>query len=169
MIISLNMPSGNHAMVGYGLEQGKWRWDGRDYDRRILIWDPNNPNALKDEACFYINTRSFDYCVPLYEVIYENSTFGLKQGLLSSCSNDLNILLPAEYPFTVKFTEHRGDLNCDGTADVSDAVMLARFLAEDKKLRISDEGIRNAETDGEAGLSVSDLTMLLKIIAKIFV
>ena len=87
--------------------------------------------------------------------------------MVGSCSNDLNRLLPAEYPFATQASVKRGDMNCDGQTDVSDAVLLARFLAEDREAVITDQGMKNAETDGEAGLTMSDLTVMLKIIAKI--
>ena len=58
-------------------------------------------------------------------------------------------------------------MNCDGQTDVSDAVLLARYLAEDKGAKVTDQGLKNAETDGNAGLTASDLTVMLQIIAKI--
>ncbi len=167
MLLTLNMKSGNHAVVGYGLEKGAWVWNDRKYDRRVLIWDPNSPNELKDDACLYISSITLDYCIPFYGIIYDYNENGLKQGLVGSCSNDLNRLLPAEYPFATQASVKRGDMNCDGQTDVSDAVLLARFLAEDREAVITDQGMKNAETDGEAGLTMSDLTVMLKIIAKI--
>ncbi len=60
-----------------------------------------------------------------------------------------------------------GDVDCTGSVDVSDAVLLARYIAEDGEAFISMQGKANAECDGEAGLNSGDVTMILKYIAKI--
>ena len=61
----------------------------------------------------------------------------------------------------------KGDLSCNGKTDVSDAVMLARFLAEDTGVTVTEQGLANADCDGVRGLSPDDLTMILRIIAKL--
>ena len=61
----------------------------------------------------------------------------------------------------------RGDLNLDNAVDVSDAVMLARLLVEDRKLVISDQGMVNAHCTGSADITGEDLTWILKVIARI--
>ena len=60
-----------------------------------------------------------------------------------------------------------GDANCDGTVDVSDAVMIARFVNSDKSLVISDQGLTNADFDGNGQTDTDDITALLKLIARI--
>ena len=59
----------------------------------------------------------------------------------------------------------RGDVNCDGKITISDAIMLARVVAEDATVQVTETGLQNAELDGESGLSANDTTTLLKIIA----
>ena len=61
----------------------------------------------------------------------------------------------------------RGDLNLDNSVDVSDAVMLARLLVEDKKLVISEQGKANAYCDKDDKITPDDLTWRLQFIAKI--
>ena len=61
----------------------------------------------------------------------------------------------------------RGDVNCDGTVDVKDAVALARYVGNDEGSGLSEAGMRNAECDGREGIGTDDLTMLLRIIAKL--
>ena len=61
----------------------------------------------------------------------------------------------------------KGDLSCDGRTDVTDAVMLARFLAEDTGVRVTEQGLANADCDGIRGLSPDDLTAILRYIAKL--
>ena len=59
----------------------------------------------------------------------------------------------------------KGDVNCDGKLTVSDAILLARIVAEDTSAKITDEGKLNGELDGVDGLSTNDTTELLKLIA----
>ncbi len=60
-----------------------------------------------------------------------------------------------------------GDVDCSGTVDVTDVVLLSRYLAEDGEAVISNTGKQNAEVDGTAGLSNDDSTLILKFIAKL--
>ncbi|MBR5371333.1 MAG: cellulase family glycosylhydrolase [Oscillospiraceae bacterium] len=58
-----------------------------------------------------------------------------------------------------------GDANCDGKITVSDAVLLSRVNAEDNSVTISDQGLVNGDVDGAAGISVGDVTLVLKYLA----
>ena len=58
-----------------------------------------------------------------------------------------------------------GDVNCDGQITVSDAILLARIVAEDTAVKVTDAGMQNAELDGVSGLSVNDTVLLLRQIA----
>lgn len=60
-----------------------------------------------------------------------------------------------------------GDVNCDTEVDVSDAVLLARFHAEDAAAVVTSQGKKNADCDGVSGLSSDDVVIILKYIAKI--
>ena len=67
-----------------------------------------------------------------------------------------------EQPLSTK----RGDVDCDGEVTVADAVMLARYNAEDKDVTVKPQGLINAEVDGNPDLlNGSDLTRLLEILA----
>lgn len=59
-----------------------------------------------------------------------------------------------------------GDVNCSGIVDVSDAVLLARFVAE-QDVHITAEGKTNADCDKTAGISSDDVIQILRIIAKL--
>ena len=61
----------------------------------------------------------------------------------------------------------RGDVNCDRNIDVSDAVLLARLIAEDPGAAVTEQGMINADCDGENGISSSDVIGILKYVAKI--
>ena len=59
-----------------------------------------------------------------------------------------------------------GDVNDDGSADVADAVLIARYLAEDAEVRISEKGMAAADVDGSGRVTPDDVTVLLQRIAK---
>lgn len=59
-----------------------------------------------------------------------------------------------------------GDANCDGRIDVSDAVLTARFAAEDKNAVITDQGKVNADVTRSGSVDPEDTVMILQYIAK---
>lgn len=59
-----------------------------------------------------------------------------------------------------------GDVNCDKTVDVADAVLLARFVAEDAAAAISAQGLRQADCDQSGQPESDDILLILKHIAK---
>ncbi len=59
-----------------------------------------------------------------------------------------------------------GDANCDGRVDVSDAVLTARFAAEDRNAVITDQGMANADVTGNGNVDSEDTTKILQYIAK---
>ena len=60
-----------------------------------------------------------------------------------------------------------GDVTCDNVVDVSDAVLLARFLNSDANAKVSDTGRANADADKNGTVEGDDVTQILKYIAKI--
>ena len=59
-----------------------------------------------------------------------------------------------------------GDVNCDGVIDVSDSVLLCRFLCEDADAVMTAQGRINADVNGDGKLTIDDNTALLDRIAK---
>ena len=57
------------------------------------------------------------------------------------------------------------DLN--GEVSIADAVLLARFLAEDAGINVSAEGKANADLDADGNLTGADQTLLLELIANV--
>lgn len=58
-----------------------------------------------------------------------------------------------------------GDVDCSGQVAIADAILLARYLAEDA-VTVTMEGLMNAELDGDSSsLSASDLSVLLQYLA----
>ncbi|MBQ4346350.1 MAG: glycoside hydrolase, partial [Oscillospiraceae bacterium] len=60
---------------------------------------------------------------------------------------------------------HWGDVNCDGNVKINDVIMLNRFLAEDRTVTITAQGMLNAECDGTAGVTGDDAVAILRSIA----
>ncbi|MBQ5338842.1 MAG: pilus assembly protein N-terminal domain-containing protein, partial [Oscillospiraceae bacterium] len=61
----------------------------------------------------------------------------------------------------------RGNVNCKETTDVSDAVLLARFVAEDSSADISAQGKKNADVNGDGTIDEKDVIGILRMIAKL--
>ena len=60
-----------------------------------------------------------------------------------------------------------GDVDCNGEISVSDAVLLARFLAEDNEITVSAQGKRNADCAYNDIVDNDDLTMILQYLANL--
>ena len=113
---------GGHTCAGCGIESGSWELNGIAYDRRVILWDPNFPAEYRNDICLYYRESDYSYCIPYYGVKY---SYGNREnfGELKSASDELGILASPGYPFYV-----RGDVNADGVLDVSDAVLLQKWL-----------------------------------------
>ncbi len=94
---------GGHAVVAYGVEQGKFFIDSKSYDTKILIYD-NNVIDFTDDACMYINTSKNTWTIPCY--LDANSDKGGRIGLTTDNLQIINyhgylgdskISLPQEY------------------------------------------------------------------------
>ncbi len=60
----------------------------------------------------------------------------------------------------------RGDVTCDTKVDVSDAVLLARLLVEDREAVVTEQGKLNADMNQNGTPDPDDITLILKKIAK---
>lgn len=60
-----------------------------------------------------------------------------------------------------------GDVNNDGSTDVADAVLLARYLAQDSNANISGQGLLNADVNKNGQPDAEDIAVILQAIAKI--
>ena len=59
-----------------------------------------------------------------------------------------------------------GDATMDGDVDVSDAVLIARIVNEDKTAKITDAGMLNADVNQNGQPDSDDMTMILLYIAR---
>lgn len=56
---------GGHAVVGYSHENGSFKWNGKTYDSRILIYDSNYPQ-WDEGSCLYYNEGTSEWYIPNY-------------------------------------------------------------------------------------------------------
>ena len=59
-----------------------------------------------------------------------------------------------------------GDANLDQSIDVADAVLIARYEAEDATAELTDSGKRNADVNADGNVDGSDLRQVLEFIAR---
>ena len=60
-----------------------------------------------------------------------------------------------------------GDLNCDDCVTVSDSILLARLVAEDPTLELSEDGLANADMNEDGKTDSDDVTYSLKYLANL--
>lgn len=145
---------GSHGVAAYGLENGVWRYSGKEYDRRILVWDSNYPDALHDDSCLYYDSLTLDFCIPAYGVHVAEGAGDNTVGLISA-RNDLNVLNAYPYQFP---DEISGDLNQDGSLTIADAVLLCKHLRAETGL--TGRAFRQADLSGDLKVNAADLTLL---------
>ena len=147
---------GSHAVVGYGLEAGSWTWNDQVYNRRIRIWD-SNYFGLDDRCCIYFDLDTLNFTLPAYNIRYN----------MNKDSDLGRILLICDNPAEINMNPHpsqlvQGDLNRDKASTVADAVLFARYLAEDAALPASvcaDAFL--ADSNGDDILDYTDLVAML--------
>lgn len=63
-------------------------------------------------------------------------------------------------------TTNPGDVNNDGKVDVSDIILLARYVAEDPEIApLSETGKQNADCDGESNITAGDVAKIARVLA----
>ena len=128
-----------------------------------------------DGGYVLVFTQGTDY-LPTYALSADNS--GICEAVSTIKSDAVFVLAPAEEPqpqpeettaFTTETSEQgtrplKGDVDCDGSVRIADAVLLARYLAEDT-VTVTANGKINAEMNGTDGLTSEDLSDLLRHLA----
>ncbi len=151
---------GSHGVAAYDLESGTWTYNGKDYDRRVLVWDSNFPDALHDDSCLYFDSRTLDFCIPYYGVHVADGARDNTAGLIAAM-NDLSVLNAYPYPLT---DGRQGDLNFDGSVNIADAVLLCRHLTTENLL--NDRALRLAELSGDSVVDAADLSLLKRALLR---
>ncbi len=87
---------------------------------------------------------------------------------LAACILTCSAMMPAAvFADDAPAAQQYGDLNLDSQVDVSDAVLLARFCAEDPTVNISQTGKTLADVDADGKITQDDTVTLLQFIAKL--
>ncbi len=122
----------------------------------------NPKTVIGDEPTTFTNPKQLFDHLTFTGVIYgyENST---AQDYADRYERQF-VLMPAGVTTSLDLT---GDVTCDGSIDVADAVMLARLVAEDDTAEVSASGIKNADVSRNGSPDSEDVIMILKFIAKI--
>jgi hypothetical protein len=68
---------GYHAVIAYGVQGAKYHSNvtGKDYDRRLLIADPNRlgNNKLTDDTCLYYSSKDYSWIIPYQNYNYKDA------------------------------------------------------------------------------------------------
>ena len=124
-----------------------------------------------------IGTEMFYGCKNLETIIVPETVTEIADNAFAACSSLTLRGTSGSYAESYA-KEHRipfraipavsvaGDVDCSGNVDVSDAVLLARYLVADSGAAVSAQGVVNADCDRSGQPDSNDLTMLLQFIAK---
>lgn len=61
----------------------------------------------------------------------------------------------------------RGDIDCSGEVSITDAILLCRYNAEDASISVSAQGLANADCNADGLFSAEDVTIILRIVARL--
>ncbi len=73
--IAFGGPTIPHAIVGIGIADGNWTYNGKNYDKCVLTLDINFQDkndstksaGFTEKACIYINTENEEFYFPAYD------------------------------------------------------------------------------------------------------
>jgi hypothetical protein len=61
-----------------------------------------------------------------------------------------------------------GDANCDGKVSVADAVAILQFIGNRDKYALTEQGAKNADVDGIAGITGKDALVIQQVDAGLY-
>ncbi|MBR5371731.1 MAG: dockerin type I repeat-containing protein [Oscillospiraceae bacterium] len=138
-----------------------------DVSDQLIIdtnYDPNVPGKYQVSVFTEYAGREGKASEPVtYEVeVSAKMTTGPDEGetgtVLSSSETTETLV-------SVGSTNVLGDANCDKQLTVSDAIMVARVVAEDKTVQITEQGLRNADMNQNGAPDQEDITKILTKLA----
>lgn len=137
-----------------------------DYE---FVLDPTNDYSREGQVTEKGLGKSLNECPTEYDKITLYADGKLVWGTPPENCPDPEWLVkddePSNPPVPTKKVSY-GDVNCDGDVDVSDAVLLARFIAEDSEATIGEQGLLNADCLADNDLTPDDIVLILKYVAK---
>lgn len=139
-------------------------------DEYDFIWDPTNDYSREGMVTEEGEGKSLNECpvefdnITLYvdgDLVWGTPPEGAP-GLNGGTDNPGKTTDPKDDP-----SVFYGDVNCDKTVDVSDAVLLARLIAEDADANVSAQGLLNADCKKDGTVSSDDIIRILQYVARI--
>lgn len=158
------LPNGSNISTTDGLTQIDFRNTAAQAKYLLLAVGSAGKDLLDSSNLRYIDQQTADQDGALtfsFETLPEDTVY----IIVGELADDAYF----RYEGTLDSMEQvrRGDVNLDGETDVSDAVLLARYLAEDYGANISDAGRLNADCDGVTGLDYNDVIYILRMIVQL--
>ncbi len=158
--------------------------DAVQNDKFTFIWDPSNDYSRSDlktaeELGVSLNVAPYLYDkITMYvdgEQVWGVAPDGSKPSDVKN--QPAATTKPAESTTKTSTTSSKenepdakkanfGDVNCDGSVDVSDVVLLSKFFVEDKDAKITDQGMLNADCKYNNSVDSEDATLILQYIAR---
>ena len=130
---------------------------------KLGYYDPDKGELKCQEPVFavlvpedYTSFKHMNLAMEIYE------KFDLEPYLCLTAEESGNETLTGKNSLAVA-----GDVTLDCSVDVSDAVLLARFCTEDGKAMITDQGRQNADLNADGNLTLEDVTVILRKVAKL--
>lgn len=101
----------------------------------------------------YVSGNSYSQEIKIKPTYYDMVTITAVYAAGSGQSAENYVTLP-------------GDVNCDGSVNIADAVLLARFLRSSRLAPITEQGRYNADVNNSGAPDQDDVSAILKMIAK---
>ena len=125
-------------------------WDEYEANGQIITLNPDNGES---------ETRRYQYIADLnLDEADKESAYEIAMSLYES---------GYFYSVEMNMIGISGDATCDNSVDVCDAVLIARFLAEDSEASMTEQGRRNADYNADGDITPDDIALILKKIARL--
>lgn len=119
-----------------------------------------------EEAVFSRNpNKKFDYILISDPALTIGSTYSLKIDGFVPTGSQITLAESVTVAEGISMAARALDINEDNEIDVGDAVLLARFIAEDREAVLSAVGLSRADTNGDGKKDTADITRILRFIA----
>lgn len=119
-----------------------------------LTGEVNNPVDLLNEI------YNSEYCITLDE-LPDIRSFPLDAPSTTAASTTGSGTVTT----TTTTASLYGDVNADGIVDIADTVLLARYIAQDDAVKVSETGLLNADCVLDGNIDASDLTAIARYLA----
>ena len=130
----------------------------KDHISAVVFWGTTDDKSWRAEGAPLLFDKEFK-SKPAFKEIIDGIEYTVTEPKVTTTTTT-TVTTP-----TTPVATKKGDVDESGTVDVSDAVLLARFLAEDADATITDAGKANADCNDDGQRSSDDVTMILKAIA----